>query len=83
MELCFYVGDEEICCIHLSRRQHHKIMVEAQKAWKQEIREGDKHKTWKARPRWRQMKKAKLMDYGSYEWSQWWHSKARKPKRWK
>lgn len=52
MELCFYVGDEEICCIHLSRRQHHKIMVEAQKAWKQEIREGDKHKTWKARPRW-------------------------------
>lgn len=58
MELCFYVGDKEICCIHLSRRQHHKIMVEAQKAWKQEIREGDKHKTWKARPRWRQMKKA-------------------------
>ena len=23
------------------------------------------------------------MDHTSYEWSQWWHKKARKPKRWK
>lgn len=30
-----------------------------------------------------QIQKAKFMDHGSYEWSQWWHSKARKPKRWK
>ena len=35
------------------------------------------------RTRKRQIPKAKFMDHGSYEWSQWWHSKARKPKRWK
>ena len=35
------------------------------------------------RTRKRQIQKAKFMDHGSYEWSQWWHSKARKPKRWK
>lgn len=39
------------------------------------------------RTRKRQIKKAKHMmawhDHASYEWSQWWHSKARKPKRWK
>ena len=39
------------------------------------------------RTRKRQIEKAKYMmawhDHTSYEWSQWWHSKARKPKRWK
>ena len=39
------------------------------------------------RTRKRQIAKAKHMmawhDHTSYEWSQWWHSKARKPKRWK
>lgn len=37
------------------------------------------------RTRKRQIAKAKHMmawhDHTSYEWSQWWHSKARKPKR--
>lgn len=37
------------------------------------------------RTRKRQIAKAKHMmawhDHASYEWSQWWHSKARKPKR--
>lgn len=39
------------------------------------------------RTRKRQIAKAKRMmdfhDHTSYEWSQWWHKKARKPKRWK
>lgn len=39
------------------------------------------------RTRKRQIAKARHMmawhDHTSYEWSQWWHSKARKPKRWK
>lgn len=39
------------------------------------------------RTRKRQIAKAKHMmachDHTSYEYSQWWHSKARKPKRWK
>lgn len=39
------------------------------------------------RTRKRQIAKAKHRmawhDHTSYEWSQWWHSKARKPKRWK
>ena len=39
------------------------------------------------RTRKRQIAKAMHMlawhDHTSYEWSQWWHSKARKPKRWK
>ena len=39
------------------------------------------------RTRKRQIAKAKHMmawrDHASYEWSQWWHSIARKPKRWK
>lgn len=39
------------------------------------------------RTRKRQIAKAKHMmawhDHTSYEWSQWWHKKARKPKRWK
>lgn len=38
------------------------------------------------RTRKRQIAKAKHMlawhDHTSYEWSQWWHQKARKPKRW-
>lgn len=29
------------------------------------------------------IEKAKFMDHTSYEWSQWWKKKARKPKRWK
>lgn len=37
------------------------------------------------RTRKRQIAKAKHMmawhDHTSYEWSQWWHSKARKPRR--
>lgn len=35
------------------------------------------------RIRKRGIEKAKLMDHTSYEWSQWWKKKARKPKRWK
>ena len=39
------------------------------------------------RTRKKKKKKAKHMmawhDHTSYEWSQWWNSKARKPKRWK
>lgn len=35
------------------------------------------------RTRKRQIAKAKFMDHASYEWSQWWHKMARKPKRWK
>lgn len=35
------------------------------------------------RTRKRGIKKAKFMDRTSYEWSQWWKKKARKPKRWK
>ncbi|MCT3200964.1 hypothetical protein [Limosilactobacillus reuteri] len=39
------------------------------------------------RTRKRQIAKAKHMmawhDHTSYEWSQWWKSNARKPKRWK
>lgn len=39
------------------------------------------------RTRKRQIAKAKHMmawhDHTSYEWSQWWHEMARKPKRWK
>ncbi|MRH08465.1 hypothetical protein GIX81_03450 [Lactobacillus reuteri] len=39
------------------------------------------------RTRKRQIAKAKHMmawhDHASYEWSQWWKSNARKPKRWK
>lgn len=39
------------------------------------------------RTRKRQIAKAKRMmdwhDHTSYEWSQWWKSNARKPKRWK
>ena len=39
------------------------------------------------RTRKRQIAKAKHMlawhDHTSYEYSQWWHKKARKPKRWK
>ncbi|WP_267495602.1 hypothetical protein [Limosilactobacillus reuteri] len=39
------------------------------------------------RTRERQIAKAKHMmawhDHTSYEWSQWWHKKARKPRRWK
>ena len=39
------------------------------------------------RTRKRQIEKAKHMmtwhDHTSYEWSQWWHKKDRKPKRWK
>ena len=35
------------------------------------------------RIRKRGIEKAKFMDHTSYEWSQWWNKKARKPKRWK
>ena len=39
------------------------------------------------RTRKRQIAKARWMmaqhDHTSYEWSQWWHTPARKPKRWK
>lgn len=35
------------------------------------------------RTRKRGIEKAKFMDHASYEWSQWWKKKARKPKRWK
>ena len=39
------------------------------------------------RTRKRQIAKAKHKmawhDHTSYEWSQWWHKQARKPKRWK
>lgn len=35
------------------------------------------------RTRKRQIERAKLMDHTGYEWSQWWHKTARKPKRWK
>ena len=39
------------------------------------------------RTRKRQIAKAKHMmamhDHTSYEWSQWWHKTAKKPKRWK
>lgn len=35
------------------------------------------------RTRKRGIEKAKFMDHTSYEWSQWWKKKARKPKRWK
>ncbi|WP_270529244.1 hypothetical protein [Limosilactobacillus vaginalis] len=39
------------------------------------------------RTRKRQIDKAKHMmdwhNHTSYEWPQWWHKKARKPKRWK
>lgn len=30
-----------------------------------------------------QIKRAAFMDHTGYEWSQWWHKAARKPKRWK
>ena len=35
------------------------------------------------RIRKRQIKRAAFMDHTGYEWSQWWHKTARKPKRWK
>lgn len=35
------------------------------------------------RTRKRGIEKAKFMDHTSYEWSQWWKKKARKPKRWR
>ena len=35
------------------------------------------------RTRKRRIEKAKFMDHTSYEWSQWWKKKARKPKRWR
>ena len=35
------------------------------------------------RIRKRQIQRAKFMDHTSYERSQWWKKKARKPKRWK
>lgn len=35
------------------------------------------------RTRKRQIERAKFMDHTGYEWSQWWHKTARKPKRWK
>lgn len=34
------------------------------------------------RTRKRQIRRAALMDHTGYEWSQWWHKPARKPKRW-
>lgn len=35
------------------------------------------------RTRKRQIERAAFMDHTGYEWSQWWHKTARKPKRWK
>lgn len=35
------------------------------------------------RTRKRQIERAKFMDHTSYQWSQWWHKTARKPKGWK
>lgn len=35
------------------------------------------------RIRKRQIQRAKFMDHTSYEWSQWWHKKARNLKGWK
>ncbi len=35
------------------------------------------------RTRKRQIERAKFMDHTGYEWSQWWHKTASKPKRWK
>lgn len=35
------------------------------------------------RTRKRQIERAKFMDHTGYEWSQWWYTPARKPKRWK
>lgn len=38
----------------------------------------------KSRPiRKRQIERAKFMDHTGYEWSQYWHKTARKPKGWK
>lgn len=33
------------------------------------------------RTRKRQLRRAKYFDHTSYEWSQWWHTPARKPRR--
>ena len=35
------------------------------------------------RTRKRAIQRAAFMDHTGYEWSQWWHKKARKPKGWK
>ena len=35
------------------------------------------------RTRKRQIERAKFMDHTGYEWSQYWHKTARKPKGWK
>ncbi len=35
------------------------------------------------RTRKRGIQRAKFMDHTSYQYSQWWHKSARKPKRWK
>ena len=35
------------------------------------------------RTRKRQIQRAAFMDHTGYEWSQYWHKTARKPKRWK
>lgn len=35
------------------------------------------------RTRKRQIQWATFMEHTGYEWSQWWHKTARKPKRWK
>lgn len=35
------------------------------------------------RTRKRQLKRAGFMNKAGYEYSQWWHKPARKPKRWK
>lgn len=34
------------------------------------------------RTRKRAIRRAAFMDHTGYEWSQWWHRKASKPKRW-
>lgn len=59
-----------------------KVAKDARAAWY-----GYKRITPMKRTRKRQIERAKWMaiqhDHTCYEWSQWWHSKARKPKRWK
>lgn len=67
-----------MCQIELEIKMTPKLRKDLHAAWYGYARPSGIKRTRK-----RQIQKAKFMDHGSYEWSQWWHSKARKPKRWK
>lgn len=63
-----------------------KITPKLRKNWHAALHRYKRIKSIK-RTRKRQVKKAKHMmvwhDHTSFEWSQWWKKKARKPKKWK